>query len=253
MKKVTAFVGSARKQHTYKAAAQFLSSLQSMGEVESEIVRLHDYRLEYCRGCKVCFARGEEHCPLHDDRDVLIEKLMSSDGVVFASPNYSFQISGIMKTFLDRLGFAYHRQRFFGKTFTSIITQGFYGGGKLNAYLKFAAMGLGFNTVKGSCITALEPMSEKEKQKMDVVLAGHARRYYAALMKPSYPVPSYFMLWGFRSGRTAVKVELEPDSADYRYYAERGWLESDYFYPTRLGPLKKGVGKLVDAWAARPR
>jgi multimeric flavodoxin WrbA len=109
MKKVTAFVGSARKKHTYNAVAQFLSNLQSMGDVEGEIVRLSDYQLQACRGCKACCDKGEEYCPLKDDRDLLIEQMMASDGVVFASPNYSFHVSGILKTFLDKLGFAFHR------------------------------------------------------------------------------------------------------------------------------------------------
>jgi multimeric flavodoxin WrbA len=30
--------------------------------------------------------KGEEFCPLKDERDLLIEKMMSSDGVVFACP-----------------------------------------------------------------------------------------------------------------------------------------------------------------------
>jgi len=30
------------------------------------------------------------------------------------------------------------------------------------------------------------------------------------------------------------------------YYADKGWFDSDYFYPTRLGPLKKGAGRLFD-------
>jgi len=101
MKRVTAFVGSARKKYTYDAVRQFLDDLQSLGDVECEIVALSDHRLGTCRGCCVCFAKGEEFCPLKDDRDVLIEKMMASDGVVFASPNYSFQVSAIMKIFLD--------------------------------------------------------------------------------------------------------------------------------------------------------
>ncbi len=253
MKKVTAFVGSARKSHTYGAVVQFLGHLQSLGDLEYEIVRLHEYHLEYCRGCKVCFMKGEEYCPLKDDRDVLIAKIMASDGVIFATPNYSFQLSAIMKAFLDRLGFAFHRPRFFGKPFTSIVTQGFYGGGKIVDYLAFAASGLGFNSVKGSCITALEPMSEKEKLKTDRVLAAHAERFFASLHKPAYPVPSFLMLLAFRAGRTAVKVECAESDRDYTYYAERGWLESDYFYPTRLGLLKKGAGRVVETLAARPR
>ena len=157
MKKVTAFVGSAHKKMTHSAVRQFLDDLQSLGDVESEIVTLSDYRLGTCRGCRLCFDRGEESCPLKDDRDVLIEKMMTSDGVVFASPNYSFQVSALMKIFLDRLGFAFHRPRFFGKTFTSIVTQGIYRGGKIVKYLDFVGIGLGFNTVKGTCFTALRP------------------------------------------------------------------------------------------------
>ncbi len=94
--------------------------LEERGGVETEIVRLSDYRFEPCRGCKVCFSRGEEFCPLKDDRDVLVDKIKVSDGVVFASPKYSFQVSAFMKLFLDRLGYAFHRPQFHGKTFTSI-------------------------------------------------------------------------------------------------------------------------------------
>ncbi|MGD8626776.1 MAG: flavodoxin family protein [Anaerolineae bacterium] len=251
MKKVTAFVGSARKKHTHTAVVQFLAHLQSMGEIEYEIVRLSDYRLEFCKGCKVCFARGEEHCPLKDDRDLLLEKMMASDGVVFATPNYAFQLSGMMKAFLDRLAFAFHRPQFFGKTFTSIVTQGIGRGGKIVNYLDFAAKCLGFNTVKGSCLTALEPMTEGEQERMDRTLAAQARRYYASLEQPGYPVPSWIMLIGFRMGRTSVRLELDERSRDYRYYVEKGWFESDYFYPTNLGLLKKGAGKLFDAIQAR--
>lgn len=251
MKRVTAFVGSARRGHTYDAVVQFLRNLQSMGDIEYEIVRLSEYRLQACRGCRVCFEKGEEHCPLTDDRDVLIEKIMASDGVVFASPNYSFQVSAIMKTFLDRLGFAFHRPRFFGKTFTSIVTQGIYGGGKIVDYLDFVGYGLGFNTVKGSCLGTLDPMTEKQQRKMDRALAGQARRYLAGLEKPDDPVPSLLKLMIFRMGRTKIRLELNDSSRDYRYYVDKGWFESDFFYPTRLGPLKKGAGKLFDSLSAR--
>ncbi len=86
MKRVTAFVGSARKKSTYNAVCQFLENLQSLGDIEYEIVIMSDYRLGTCRGCCLCFDKGEKFCPLKDDRDVLIEKIVASDGVVFASP-----------------------------------------------------------------------------------------------------------------------------------------------------------------------
>ena len=188
-KKVTAFVGTASKKHTYHAVAQFRDNLQAMGEIEFEIVRLSDYQIEICKGCKVCFEKGEEHCPLHDDRDLLIEKIMASDGVIFATPNYSFQVSGLMKVFLDRLGFAFHRPAFFGKTFTCIVAQGIYGGNKIVDYLEFVGNGLGFNTVRGSCLMTIEPVTAKQQRKTDETLTAHARRYYATLTAPDYPSP----------------------------------------------------------------
>jgi multimeric flavodoxin WrbA len=251
MKKVTAFVGTARKKHTHGAVRQFLDNLESHGGVESEIVALSDFRLGICKGCKVCFEKGEECCPLKDDRDVLIDKIIKSDGVVFASPNYSFQVSAMMKIFLDRLGFAFHRPRFFGKTFTSIVAQGIYGGGKIVKYLDFVGMGLGFNTVRGTCFTAFEPMTEKEKQKMDGALASQSRRFYNQLGKPAYPTPTMLKLMAFRMGRTSIRLELDYRSSDYGYYKDKGWFESDYFYPARLGPLKKVAGSLFDSVQTR--
>lgn len=246
MKKVIAFVGSAHKQNTHKAVVKFLENLQALGEVEYEIVTLSNYQLKACRGCRLCFEKGEEFCPLKDDRDVLMDKIEASDGVIFATPNYAFHMSGIMKVFLDRFGVAMHRPRYFGKSFTSIVTQGFGGGSGIVKYFDLAGKMMGFNTVKGSCITGLVPYSEKDLQKMERTLTTHSERFYATLTQPAYPQPSWFMLMGFRMGRTTMIETLDERSHDYRYYVEKGWLESDYFYPTRLNLLKKVGGKLFD-------
>jgi hypothetical protein len=187
---------------------------------------------------------------LKDDRDLLVEKMMASDGVVLASPNYAFHVSAITKTFLDRLAFALHRPRFFGKTFTSIVTQGIYGGNKIVKYLDFVGNGLGFNTVKGSCIMTLDPMTEKQQYKIDRALAAQARRYYAELQKPGHPVPKLMDLVIFRMARTKMRLMLDDGFRDYTYYRDKGWFESDFYYPTRLGPLKKGAGWLLDSMSA---
>jgi multimeric flavodoxin WrbA len=249
MKKVTAFVGSAHKKLTHKAVVQVMNELQALGEVEYEIVTLSDFKLGTCRGCRLCFDNGEEFCPLKDDRDVLLEKINDSDGVIFASPNYSWQMSGIMKTFLDRFGFLIHRPRYFGKTFTSIVTQGFMGGNKIVNYFDYLANFLGFNTVKGVCVTGLDPRTEKEQQKINKALKGLSRRFLDRLEKPAYPAPSFFKLIGFRVGRTTMRQGLDERSRDYRYFMEKGWLESDYYYPTQMSDLKKTAGKLFDRMA----
>lgn len=251
-KSVTVFIGGGRKRGlTWTASRQLLDGLEAYGDVRGEIVFLSDYDLGLCRGCKACFARGEERCPLGGDRDLLIGKMEASDGVVFASPNYSFQVSAIMKAFLDRLGFVFHRPRFHGKSFTSVVVQGFYGGGKIERYLAFVGAGLGFNVVKGSCITGLEPMAEKDRRRMDKALAAQSRRLHAQLAGPSLRAPTTFQLMAFRMGRTCVRQTLSEGDRDYDYYRDRGWLESDYFFPIQLGPLKRAAGALFDRVFAR--
>lgn len=175
-----------------------------------------------------------------------MEKIKNSDGVVFASPNYSWQVSGLMKVFLDRFGFAIHRPRYFGKTFTSIVTQGIGRGNNIVKYFDFLGKSLGFNAVNGTCVTALNPITEKDQKKIEQAMAKLSRRFYVRLVKPVYPVPSLLMLATFRMSRSSIKMELNNTSRDYRYYAEMGWLESDFFYPTSLGPMKKAAGKLFD-------
>jgi hypothetical protein len=173
--------------------------------------------------------------------------MTASDGVVFATPNYSYQVSAVMKQFLDRLGFVFHRPRFFGRTFTSIVAQGIYGGSKVVKYLDFVGMGLGFNVVKGSCTTALDPMNRKEREKIDAITAAHCRRFHAGLFRPQYLEPTLLKVWAFRAARTSMRVMLDESSRDFIYYRDKGWFEADYFYPTRLGLLKKATGGLVDS------
>jgi len=205
MKRVTAFVGSARKKHTHRAVVQFLNDLQAFGEIEYEIVTLSDYTLKACLGCEVCIWKGKEFCPLKDDRDVLMDKIMMSDGVVFASPNYNGHVSGIMKTFVDRFAFVCHRPRYFGKVCTSIVTYSFARGDKIVEYLDILAMTLGFNAAKGTCISGLDPRTERDQRKIDRARARQAKQFYAGLAQPAYP--------------------------------------------TRLGPLKKVAGYLIDSMA----
>jgi multimeric flavodoxin WrbA len=247
MKTVTVLVGSPHKGGaTYTAARTLVDDLEAFGDVRGEIVMLGDYDIGVCRGCKVCFDRGEEHCPLKDDRDVLIGKIAAADAVVFASPNYSWNVSGVMKVFLDRIAFLFHRPRFHGKIATSIVVQGVFRGREIRKYLDFVAGGLGFKVVGGTVIHTLEPMTEDARRKMDVALAAQSRRLHERLLRPALPAPSLFELMVFRMGRTGIEAGTPEGSRDHDYYRDKGWFESDYYYPTRLGPFKRAAGAFFD-------
>ncbi len=245
MLKVTVFIGSERKKATYQAAMEFGKCLNTYGGIEVEYVFLSDYKIEFCRSCKLCFDKGEECCPLKDDRDALLEKMERSDGVVFATPNYAFQVSARMKCFIDRLAFVMHRPKFFGKTFTAIVTQGIFGGKDIQKYLESTGENFGFNVTKGSCVTTLEPMTERQKQSMAKEMKCASERFYKGLISKAASAPPLIRLLVFRLTRTCLK-NTEPKFRDYYYYKENGWLESDYFNMTSIGPVKKIAGSLFD-------
>lgn len=246
MKKVTAFIGNYQKHATYEAICEFEKNLKACGEIEFEYVFLKDYRLEYCRGCKLCFNKGEEYCPLKDDRNKLIEKMSSSDGVIFATPNYAFQISAPMKNLLDRLAFAFHRPRFFGKTFTAVVNQGIYGGNSIVKYLSSMGENFGFQVSKGCVLTTLEPRTEAAQKKITREIKRASARFYKKLMRPTAPAPSFLRLMMFRLSRTSIKSMLNDEYLDYRYYREKGWFESGYYYLVPLGIIKRTVGRGFD-------
>jgi multimeric flavodoxin WrbA len=250
MKKILAVVGSARRKHAYAAAQRLIWYLESLGEIEHEVIQLSDYTIEPCRGCKLCLDRGEELCPLDDDRDLLIDKMMAADGVVFATPNYTFQVSGLMKVFLDRLGFVCHRPRFFGKTFTSIVAQGVYGGQKIVKYLDFVGHALGFDTVKGVCLTTREPVSPRHARANERSLARLSERFHRELTRDGFRAPTLFELMIFRMSRTSLRLALDESYRDYAHYRDTGWFESDYYYPVRLGPGRRLAGGLFERIAA---
>jgi len=57
-----------------------------------------------------------------------------------------FQVSAYMKALLDHFGPIGHRPRFLGTAFTSIVTQGLFGAGKIVKHLDLLGACLGFNT-----------------------------------------------------------------------------------------------------------
>jgi len=245
MKKITAFIGSARRGGTYRAIQAFESALRKYEEIEFESVFLNDYDIHFCNGCKVCFDKGEEYCPLKDDRDILLDKIHKSDGVIFASPNYAFQVSARMKNFLDRTAYFFHRPHFFDKTFTAIITQGVFGGKKIQKYLEKRGDNYGFQITKGACMNTLEPMTGKQKRQMEKKIKKAARRFYSSLQRETLPSPPLLKLMMFRIVRKNVQ-SIDQDYRDYSYFKEKDWFESDYYHETSLGFFKKMAGRFFD-------
>jgi len=68
-----------------------------------EYFKLKDYNIKECTGCYTCWTKTPGECIYKDDMTILRKKYRAADLVVFASPLYIFNVTGIMKSFMDRL------------------------------------------------------------------------------------------------------------------------------------------------------
>ncbi len=241
--KVLAVIGSPRKGDTLKAVKKFEEKLSSLGHIEFNYIFLKDLNLKPCRGCFVCLEKGEEFCPQReDDRDQIVNAMLEADGVIFATPNYSLQVTALMKNFLDRLCYVFHRPRFFHKAFIPIVTQGVYGGKDIVKYLETVGDFWGYIVCRGICITAPAGVRlPQEEEQIDNILRVGAKRFYQTLTGEKSPSPSLKKLLIFRFMQGYKPYG--PVDCDYKYFKERGWLEAPYFYETKISLLKKFIGK----------
>jgi len=247
--KALVLLGSARKQHTHRAVKLFLDTLETLGPIQTEVLHLSDYRILPCIGCQLCLDKGEEQCPLHDDRDLILEKMDGAQALLLATPNYAFQVSGILKVFLDRVAFLFHRPRFFGKTLSGLVTQGIHGGTQIREYLEFLSRALGGNPVKGLCLNTRDPLPETLQARNRKAVEAFARRFYRQMEKAPLPPPSLMELLIFRFSRTRIRKNLDAQYRDWQYYRDQGWFSADYYYDSPLNPLEKLAGRLFDRLA----
>jgi multimeric flavodoxin WrbA len=91
-------------------------------KAECETVVLKGNSIKPCTGCNQCHKRG--YCKLKDDFEAIKEKLLESDGIIIATPNYIFHVSGQLKVFLDRCASLLHCMALEGKYGMSVITSG---------------------------------------------------------------------------------------------------------------------------------
>ena len=251
MVKVLAIMGSPRvRGNTYKVTKILEERMGSAGDVEFEYLFLREANLKTCLGCRACMERGEEFCPLKDDRAAIEEKMLAADGVIFASPTYVGNVSGLMKNFIDRFAYVCHRPRFFKKALV-LTTSGGGGAGFMMMSFSIAPSTWGFRVTNKLAVVTHEheeDYSRKEwkafENAKDKKVDKAAQAFYNALKKE--PRPGIFQMATFLYTKPFYR-KRNPASVDYKYWKAHGWLENDayYYYNPKAGSIKKGLAMLV--------
>jgi multimeric flavodoxin WrbA len=102
--KITIFNGSpkAERGNTHVMVEAFLQGAKEAG-AEVENVFLAQKQITPCNGCYACWMKTPGQCAFQDDMDELLQKVISSDILGFATPLYVDNVTGLMKNFMDRL------------------------------------------------------------------------------------------------------------------------------------------------------
>lgn len=78
---------------------EFVKGAKEVGN-SVEMIYFHDKTINFCKGCLAC--QKTKRCVIHDDGDIIAQKMIKSDVIAFATPIYFYEMSGQMKTILDR-------------------------------------------------------------------------------------------------------------------------------------------------------
>jgi multimeric flavodoxin WrbA len=170
MSEILGICGSARKKGN---TASLLKEVLKSTEMESELIFLSDLNIGFCTGCLNCREK-KGNCPKEDDMQVVLDKCLSSKAIVLGSPNYYYDISGLIKNMIDRsiawcylgigehTGTEWHGWRPFVDKYTGfLISQAAYGGEMALETFKCFAEWTGLNLV-GTVIASVGAQTVKE-------------------------------------------------------------------------------------------
>ena len=109
MKKIIIIDGGPRKNfNTASMLQKFAEGASSVGEgIEVKTVRLYGLDYKGCMSCMACKIKGKASnvCKFRDALTPILEDIADADGLVLGSPIYFGDVTGQIRTFLERLTF----------------------------------------------------------------------------------------------------------------------------------------------------
>jgi len=183
---------------------------------------LKDANLNPCSGCYVCVKLGEDKCPIKDDREQIVKEMLDADGVIFASPVYTMQITALMKNFFERVGYIDHRPCFYGKHAMVMAVCAGFGADKANEYMGGMCSIFGFS-IASSVELKIATKTENEKAYTHKQTTEAFERFIAKINDSEDRTPSITMtqLIYYNVFRTLSQLQKDAYKADYKFYKDK--------------------------------
>ncbi len=85
-------------------ADKFVEGAKAAGH-DVEKISLTGKNIQFCKGCLACQQLGR--CVINDDVNDIMARVLKADVVAWATPIYYYEMSGQMKTLIDRMNAMY--------------------------------------------------------------------------------------------------------------------------------------------------
>ena len=186
--KITAIIASPKGMSGY--TARLLKPLLTAAEkagADTEVFDLNKLTVKPCNSCQNnCHKTGE--CILKDDFRKIKDAYLESDGIVLATPNYTFNVTPQMKALLDRCNLLLHCQLLNGKYGAALVTSGGSDPAEVEEYLLkvMRSNGMWLMGSLGAVRAQLEDSDEKEKLSQEAADLGR-RMVQAIKDRQSFP------------------------------------------------------------------
>ena len=235
--RILAICGSPRKGNTYS----ILKMLEETNpDIHFKILMLSELDLEDCLGCYACVNHGEEHCPLKDDRDMIINEMKDADATIFATPTYARTITAQMKKFVERTSFIAHRPKFFGKYAMSLVLCKGFGADLASKYLIENFTQCGFHFVSSTELM-VTTKSEKESEYNRIMASNAYEKLIDAIRSNEKLEPSINQLVYFNILKSISVLNKWKGPADYAFYKDK----KDFYYDVKIPSVKNKIAKWI--------
>lgn len=251
--KILAIIGTPTREagFTTQTVDALAKSIREKSNADVEYLYLEDVSLSRCQGYLTCVKFGERQCPVGAEMAPLLEAMKAADGVIFASPVHCFNVSTLMKNFIDLLVYQIHRPEFFGKKAVVVTSAAGAGQKQVLKYLRKTAAIWGFDVVGQFGTHAGLFKAEKYQAKLERAADRVAGNFLDAIGRNKLPEPGLAQLINFRVWRSVVRRTENASPYDWAHWQKAGWLEQDYYYPAKPGLIANGLAGLVEKFIER--
>lgn len=191
-----------------------------------------DLTINYVQDSSAFFT-GED--PIDDSMKILREEMLSADVILLGSPVYLHAVSGLMKTFIDRISYWAHIIKLAGKCCITVTVADSNGADEVSDYLNFVAQQQGMALIDSIKVNSGLQSAEAISSQVHVAV----KRLKKCLDTKSFPITK------LQEDKFKTYSKIYSSSKSIPNEAKI-WKESNYFdYATYASLFESKVSKEI--------